>query len=85
MKRNKEIVKFLCGWEAFHALVHAHFWRTGTTLTVFGIQEGPRWHRASAVGNAVISLALGWYAWGHIEADRTHRSEDEITPQPTQE
>lgn len=69
MNRNKEVAKFLCGFEAYHALLHAFLWYSGTTLSAFGVKEGPKWHRAAAIGNAVASLALGWYAWGQADSD----------------
>ncbi|MCE9561336.1 MAG: hypothetical protein K8U57_04720 [Planctomycetes bacterium] len=64
MNRWKEIAKFLCGAEAFHAFVHAAFWYSGTTLTVFGIiTETPTTHMWGAIANAAIALILGVYAW----------------------
>lgn len=64
MSRRREIAKFACGAEAFHAVVHAYFWFSGTTLRAFGIRQNPKWHRASAIGNGVVSLILGMHAWG---------------------
>ena len=61
--RKKEIAKFFCGVEAFHAFVHAYFWFSGTTLTVFGITQTPRLNMAAAIVNSVIALILGLYAW----------------------
>lgn len=61
--RKKEIAKFACGAEAFHAWVHAYFWLSGTTLTVFGIHYTAPWMLAGLVLNAAISIALGVYAW----------------------
>lgn len=66
MNRWKEIAKFACGAEAFHAFTHTYFWLSGTTLTVFGMTETTTVHMWGAIGNAVISLILGLYAW------RTH-------------
>lgn len=59
----KEIAKFACGAEAWHAFVHAYLWSSETTLTVFGITETPTIHWWGAIVNAAISLALGLYAW----------------------
>jgi hypothetical protein len=64
MSRLKEIAKFACGAEAFHAFVHAYFWFSNTTLIVFGITQTPTLNLVSAIVNAVISVALGVYAWG---------------------
>ena len=64
MNRLKEIAKFVCGAEAFHAFVHASFWYSGTTFTVFGITETPTLHMWGSIVNAVVSLILGIYAWG---------------------
>ncbi len=59
----KEIAKFACGAEAFHAFVHAYFWLSGTTLTVFGITQTPTVNATGALINAAISIVLGIYAW----------------------
>lgn len=59
----KEIAKFVCGAEAFHAFVHAYFWFSGTTLTVFGITQTPIVNATGALVNAAISIVLGIYAW----------------------
>ena len=59
----KEIAKFACGVEAFHAFIHTYFWYSGTTLNVFGVKESPTWHKRAAVGNALVLAALGIYAW----------------------
>jgi len=63
MNRLREVAKFACGVEAFHAFTHAYFWYTGTTLTVFGITETPPVHAAGAVVNAAVAIAIGLYAW----------------------
>jgi len=63
MSRLKEIAKFACGAEAFHAFVHAYFWFSGTTLTVFGITQTPAVNAIGAVVNALVALILGIYAW----------------------
>ncbi len=63
MNRLKEVAKFACGAEAFHAFVHAYFWSSGTTLTVFGITQTPKLNLTGAIANAVISILLGFYAW----------------------
>jgi hypothetical protein len=41
MTRWKEIAKFACGAEAFHAFGHTLFWLSGTTFTLFGITATP--------------------------------------------
>jgi len=64
MSRSKEIAKFACGAEALHAVVHAYLWFSGTTLTLFGITGGPVWNLASTIGNAMVAVVLGVYAWG---------------------
>ena len=60
---RKEIAKFACGVEAFHAFTHAYFWYSGKTLHAFGVRETPTWHKRAAIGNALLALALGVYAW----------------------
>ena len=74
MNRLKEIAKFICGAEAFHAFIHAYFWRSGTTLHVFGwFTETPAVHMWSAIVNAVVSLILGIYAWRTSQTHSTLR------------
>lgn len=63
MSRAREIAKFACGFEAFHALAHGTLALSGTTLTVFGLNMSPTWHGVSAVINAIIAVLLGIYAW----------------------
>lgn len=76
MSRLKEIAKFACGAEAFHAFVHAYFWFSGITLKVFGVTETPTSHVWGAIVNAAISVALGVYAWGRFG----HRPADDPAP-----
>lgn len=63
MSRLKEVAKFACGAEAFHAFLHAGMWLSGTTFAVFGFKETPVVHLVGAIVNGVISLLLGLYAW----------------------
>jgi len=64
MSLLKEIAKFASGAETFHAAMHAGFWLSDATFTVFGITVTPMLNVAGAVVNAVIAIALGVYAWG---------------------
>jgi hypothetical protein len=66
MSRWKEIAKFACGAEAFHAFMHAAFWLSGTTLTVFGVTVTSTTNAVGALVNALIALALGIFAWGSV-------------------
>lgn len=78
--RKKEIAKFICGVEAFHACIHTYFWLSGTRLNVFGVKENPNWHLAAAAGNAAAAIILGVYAWGDVVSDSPERStKGEIT------
>ena len=63
-ERKKEIAKFFCGAEAFHAFVQLVWLATGTTITIFGISFGPIWNVVSLTTNTLIALALASYAWG---------------------
>lgn len=63
MNRKKEISKFFCGVEAFHAVVHGYLWLSGTMLTAFGTTATPTWNIMGIVMNATISVILGVYAW----------------------
>jgi membrane protein implicated in regulation of membrane protease activity len=64
MNRRKEVAKFVCGAEAFHAFVHAYLWFSGTELIVFGFIQTPTWSIAGAMANAAIAVIVGIYAWG---------------------
>ena len=66
MDRWKEIAKFACGAEAFHAFVHTAFWLSGTTFTLFGVTATRTLNAVGAVVNAIIALVLGIYAWGSV-------------------
>lgn len=60
---KKEIAKFLCGGEAFHAVTHAYLWLSGTQLTVLGITTTPTLNAVSVLLSTTITIALGIYAW----------------------
>lgn len=64
MRRLKEMAKFACGWEAFHAVFHAYFWVSGFSLTLFGFTATPTVSLFAAALAAVNSALLGLYAWG---------------------
>lgn len=66
MTRWREIAKFACGAEAFHAFGHALFWLSGTTFMLFGVTATPTLNAVGAFVNAAIALALGIYAWGSV-------------------
>lgn len=63
MTRSKEIAKFFCGFETFHALVHGYLWASGTALKVLGIHVTTNWNLIGLFLNAAIALALGLWAW----------------------
>ena len=63
MDRLREIAKFACGWEAFHAAMHAYFWVSGTQLTAFGITLTAQLNIFGAILGTAISVTLGIYAW----------------------
>ena len=65
MSRLREVAKFACGWEAFHAVAHTYFWSSGITPTFLGITTTPAISLVGAVLHAVIALLLGVYAWRH--------------------
>lgn len=68
MSQLKEIAKFFCGFEAFHAVFHAYLWLSGTTFTAFGITAAPTHNIVGVILNAIIALVLGlygWRAWAH--------------------
>ncbi|MBX3392757.1 MAG: hypothetical protein KF787_08925 [Phycisphaeraceae bacterium] len=59
----KEIAKFASGFEAFHAILHASLWLSGTSLSVFGIALPGHWNGPAAVLGTVLAVALAWYGW----------------------
>lgn len=59
----KEVAKFACGFEAFHAILHGSLWLSGTTLTIFGMTVPAGWNTAGTFVNAVLAVLLGVYAW----------------------
>ena len=59
----KEMAKFACGWEAFHAVLHAYFWYSGLTLTLLGFSATPAVSLYAAPLAAALSILLGVYAW----------------------
>lgn len=61
--QRKEIAKFACGFETFHALVHAYFWLSGTVITVFGIEFTTGWNIAGLLVNGLLAVGFGTYAW----------------------
>lgn len=63
MNVKKEIAKFLCGFEAFHALFHGYLWLSGTTLTVFSVTATPSMNLSAFGLNGLIMIVLGAYAW----------------------
>lgn len=60
---GKEIAKFACGLETFHALIHAYLWFSGTVITFLGLEFGPTWNVVGVIVNGAIALWLGIYAW----------------------
>lgn len=69
MDRLREIAKFACGCEAFHAAMHFYFWVSGTTLIAFGIALTSKVNVFSAILGAAISVILGIYAWHPQDGD----------------
>lgn len=68
MKRRIEIAKFLCGFEAFHALFHAYLWLSGTPLAALGVTATPMSNAIGTLLNGVVAIALGVYAWRRMKA-----------------
>jgi hypothetical protein len=69
--RKKEIAKFFCGFETFHAGLHAYLLFSWTTIKVLGIALGPTWHIVPLTVHILIVLALAGYAWGLGRSRRT--------------
>lgn len=81
MKRRKDIAKFFCGMEVYHAFVHAYFWFSGAAKTEFGITQTPALNMTGVIVNVLVSVVLGLYAWRHpSHSDKTLVSaNDKIT------
>lgn len=56
--RSRDLALFFCGFETFHALSHAYFALSRTTLHPFGITLTPAVHAGAAVANGIIALGL---------------------------
>lgn len=67
MSLKKEIAKFFCGFEAFHALFHSYLFLSGTTITIFGLTVTSNWNIFSLIFNGILAVILGFYGWkqGH--------------------
>lgn len=66
MSGLKEVAKFACGWEAFHAVLHAYFWCSGLTVTLLGFTATPTVSLVAAPTAALVSVLLGLFAWGRL-------------------
>ena len=63
MLKRKEAAKFFCGFETFHALVHAYLLLSSTAMTLFGVTTTPTLNMISILLNGAIASVLGVYAW----------------------
>lgn len=61
--RKREVAKFFCGFEAFHAIFHGHLWLSGTAFTAFGLAATHAWNVTGVVVHGGITFVLGLYAW----------------------
>lgn len=64
MRRLREVAKFACGWEAFHAVLHAYLWYSGSTITILGFTGTPTVNLVAAPLAAGVSVLLGLFGWG---------------------
>ena len=63
MNRWKEVAKFACGFEAFHALFHAYLWAAAVPVTVFGITLTRTLNGVGGILGALAAILFGAYAW----------------------
>lgn len=74
MTNRTQLLGFLAGAEAFHALVHAYLSITKTHIEHpverLGIKATPTFHAAAALVNGAIALGLGARAWSASRAFR---------------
>lgn len=62
---KKEVAKFFCGLTAWEAVVHLSLGLSGNLpLAIFGITITPTINTVQIIIPAVISVLLGYYAWG---------------------
>lgn len=59
----REVAKFASGFEAFHALMHASLWLSGTSLNVLGISFPSQWSGVAALIGMVVSITLACFGW----------------------
>lgn len=68
---KKEIAKFLCGLTAWEAIVHLSFWLSGNLpITILGITITPTINTIQIIIPAIVSLSLGYYAWGRTNSKK---------------
>jgi hypothetical protein len=65
----REIAKFACGFESFHALFHGYLWTSKTTITVVGLTLSPALNAAATIISGAIAVGLGAYAWRRPKED----------------
>ena len=63
MNLTRELAKFGSGVTAWESVVHASLWLSGTTVTIWGITLTPQLNAVQTVVPALVSVALGLYAW----------------------
>lgn len=61
--RKREIAKFFCGFEAFHAIANGYYWVTGMSLPFMGISFSGAWMVAGFFVHSAIAIVLGLYGW----------------------
>lgn len=66
---RKEIAKFACGFETFHALFHAYLLLSRTPFRLLGIEATPTLNVVGLVLNMVVAIALGVFAWRGTSRD----------------
>lgn len=60
---TKEIAKFACGFEAFHALFHAYVLLAKIPFRLMGIELTPQLSLLGIVINGAAAIGLGVFAW----------------------
>ena len=63
---KKEIAKFFCGLTAWETIVHLSFFLNDMLpINIFGFTITPPLNTIQIIVPAIISLLLGYYAWGN--------------------
>lgn len=61
--KYREMAKFFCGFETFHALFHGYLLATNTTFIFLSFEISAPLNAVAAIVSATIATCLCLYAW----------------------